>query len=522
MKRIVSVIAALSIVFLALTSFVSAAVPNRIYYQGQLTDALGAPLDTVINMTFTIYDDSSTGAAVWWSETQPGIVVSSGLFTVLLGSVNAIVDTVFRDNFRWLGVQIASDPEITPRTRLVTVPYAYRVSTLDGATGGHVFGWIQLHSDLVIGDLFIEGAPGGLHVTDGNDPFFQADGNTKQVGIGMIDPNGDFHVETTNRLFSGSFTSTFPSASARVVQSEHLGTGAYDATAVYGRSAPQDYYGFGGDFQGGFIGVRAQVFPTGGNVYVGSYAVASGGSGTNYGLNGVAVGSGSKYGAFGEAWGAGSNYGVYGRALDTSATTNYGVYGFAANATTNWAGYFQGDVTLTGEFVYGKGGSKIDHPLDPENKYLRHSSVESPEMKNVYDGVVTLDGRGEATVQLPEYFQALNGDFRYQLTAIGAPGPNLYVAEKISDNRFRIAGGEPGMEVSWQVTGIRKDAFAEANRIQVETNKPVDEQGKYLHPEAYGLGDEYGVNYEQHKRLREQREGAAAKMDRRSAADATD
>jgi hypothetical protein len=476
MKRIVSVIAALSIVFLVLTSFVSAAVPNRIYYQGQLTDALGAPLDTVINMTFTIYDDSSTGAAVWWSETQPGIVVSSGLFTVLLGSVNAIVDTVFRDNFRWLGVQIASDPEITPRTRLVTVPYAYRVSTLDGATGGHVFGWIQLHSDLVIGDLFIEGAPGGLHVTDGNDPFFQADGNTKQVGIGMIDPDGDFHVETTDNLFSGSFSSTFPNTSTRVVQSEYMGTGNYDATAVYGKCAPQDYYGFGGEFEGGYIGLCGKVFPTGSEYYIAGYGLAYGGSGFNFGFQGRALGSGFNYGAFGEASGAGTNYGIYGRAVDSSATTNYGVYGFAANAPTNWAGYFQGNVTLTGEFVYGKGGSKIDHPLDPENKYLRHSSVESPEMKN----------------------------------------------EKISDNRFKIASGAPGMEVSWQVTGIRKDAFAEANRIQIETNKPVDEQGKYLHPEAYGLGDEYGVNYEQHKRLREQREGAATKMDRRSSADATD
>ncbi|MGB3093414.1 MAG: hypothetical protein WBC42_09415, partial [Candidatus Zixiibacteriota bacterium] len=154
MKRFVSMIAVLSIVFLALTFSVSAAVPNMIYYQGQLTDALGAPLDTVINMTFTIYDDSSTGAAVWWSETQPGIVVSNGLFTVLLGSAGgAIVDTVFRGDFRWLGIQIASDPEITPRTRLVTVPYAHRVSTVDGASGGLISGDLEATGAIVAGDV---------------------------------------------------------------------------------------------------------------------------------------------------------------------------------------------------------------------------------------------------------------------------------------------------------------------------------------------------------------------------------
>ena len=86
-------------------------------------------------------------------------------------------------------------------------------------------------------------------------------------------------------------------------------------------------------------------------------------------------------------------------------------------------------------------------------------------MMNIYNGNVTLDDKGEATVQMPDYFQALNQDFRYQLTAIGAPGPNLYIAEEIANNQFKIAGGQPGSKVSWQVTGIRHDPYSQQQAV---------------------------------------------------------
>ena len=133
--------------------------------------------------------------------------------------------------------------------------------------------------------------------------------------------------------------------------------------------------------------------------------------------------------------------------------------------------YFYGDVSITGSLSKGGGGFKIDHPLEPDKKFLSHSFVESPDMKNVYDGNVELDDKGEAWIQMPDYFEALNREFRYQLTPIGGAAPSLHVAEKISGNRFKIAGGPAGLEVSWMVTGVRKDTWAEANRIQVEESK---------------------------------------------------
>jgi hypothetical protein len=165
-----------------------------------------------------------------------------------------------------------------------------------------------------------------------------------------------------------------------------------------------------------------------------------------------------------------------------------GVRGVATNGA--WSGDFigpfrvQGDVQVFqdlhvfGTLTKAAGSFRIDHPLDPKNKYLSHSFVESPDMMNIYNGNVTTDSRGAASVELPAYFEALNRDFRYQLTVIGGDFAQAIVAGKIHDNRFSIKTNKPRIEVSWQVTGVRKDKYAETHRIQVESMKPAAEQGK--------------------------------------------
>ncbi len=196
-------------------------------------------------------------------------------------------------------------------------------------------------------------------------------------------------------------------------------------------------------------------------------------------------------------WGShdGGGWGVYGR-----STSGRGVYG---SSPDGFAGYFSGNVRVTGSIEKAGGSFKIDHPLDPENKYLLHSFVESPDMMDVYNGNVTLDASGQAVVQLPDWFQALNVDYRYQLTPIGAPGPNLYIAQEVTANAFRIAGGSAGMKVSWQVTGIRNDAWARQNRIPVEEPKEGAERGTYLHPEAFGVSPSLGLDAATDQRLNE-------------------
>jgi len=298
---------------------------------------------------------------------------------------------------------------------------------------------------------------------DGNYEFrLHTNGDMEVFGDVAVDGTIDVDSGGTR---AGDFVSDYASSSTRVVSAEYTATSS-DGIAVYGRSVPTDFYGYGGYFEGGYYGVYGTIFPTGSNTYHGVYGRAAGGSGSNYGIRGYATGTG----------------------------TNYGVYGFASGGTS-YAGYFSGNAVVTGTLSKGAGSFKIDHPLDPANKYLYHSFVESPDMMNVYNGNVVLDALGEALVEMPEWFEVLNRDFRYQLTAIGAPGPNLYIAQKMSGNSFVIAGGGPGMEVSWMVTGVRQDAFANANRIPVEENKPVNERGKYIHPELYGMPETSSVSY---------------------------
>jgi hypothetical protein len=200
---------------------------------------------------------------------------------------------------------------------------------------------------------------------------------------------------------------------------------------------------------------------------------------TDTGVGNAIVGTTNSTGNF--ATGViGSSTGLNGQGVRGVATDPTGVGIEGQNSGGGLAGQFQGGVQIIGDLsVSGSisGSSKnfkIDDPLDPEHKSLYHASIESSEMMNLYSGNVVLDRKGEAVVTMPEWFEALNTDFRYQLTAIGR-NARVYIAQKIQNHQFKIAGGRPGMEVSWQVTGVRHDAWAQAHPMTVREEKPVSE-----------------------------------------------
>ena len=357
--------------------------------------------------------------------------------------------------------------------------------------------------------------------TQGNSTIFQGAGG---VGLGTTSPQATLDVESTG-LFSiwGATSSTKPFA-----------TGVYEQTAS---TTGAGVVGVATANTGNANGVYGQSDSTNGGLGVGGVATAA--TGNAYGVSGTTYTTGFGAGVIGEAnattgtafggfFGTNSPDGnaLFGvanatsgyptalvgqvqssdggdagsfRAQNASAMLLEGIFVptwsrvFTIDASGN--GFFAGNLTVTGTVSKGGGSFKIDHPLDPANKTLSHSFVESPDMMNVYNGNITTDQHGLATVTLPDYFEALNQDFRYQLTVMGQFAQAI-VAKKIAANRFVIRTSKPGVEVSWQVTGIRHDAYANAFRIPVEEEKPLQQQGHYLHPELFGASPEQAIRYQ--------------------------
>jgi len=283
------------------------------------------------------------------------------------------------------------------------------------------------------------------------------------------------------------------------------GTGVYgyayavtgSTRGVHGKTSSPDGIGVYGD---GATGVSGKSSNTAGR---GVYGLANASTGSTRGVLGQAL-SHNGVGVYGEALGGdngkalyGYANGLYGKGLHVVATgTHSSVNAILADANNGsaYAGYFIGRVQVAGTLSKSSGSFKIDHPLDPEGKYLFHSFVESPDMMNIYNGNVTTDADGRAVVSLPAYFDALNMDFRYQLTVIGEFAQAI-IAEKIHDNQFAIRTDKPNIEVSWMVTGIRKDPWAQAHRIEPEVDKEPENKGRYLTPEVYGMPETSRINY---------------------------
>jgi hypothetical protein len=266
------------------------------------------------------------------------------------------------------------------------------------------------------------------------------------------------------------------------------GVVGYGATGVAGNSTITGSYGTYGS---GSTGVWGNSTGTGANVGV-----------LGLGATGVS-GSGDTWGVLGESSSPNGSGGGFGNSSTGDALFTY-------NQSGGYAAFFDGDVDVDGNLSKAGGSFKIDHPLDPANKYLYHSFVESPDMMNIYNGNATTDASGSAVVTLPEWFETLNRDFRYQLTAIGQFSQAI-VASKVANHQFTIKTDKPNVEVSWQVTGIRQDAWANAHRIPVEVKKAQADRGLYLHPELFGAPAEKNIGLAHHPMMQKLMKQAVAK-----------
>lgn len=428
--------------------------PGQVSYQGFLTDANGVPLALTApknyDVNFRIYTVPTGGSAVW-GEVQT-VTVDRGYFSVLLGQGAALsggepwtnnlvsIFTGLDASDRYIGMTVKGittpDSEIQPRLRLLASPYSFLAAKANNSVTLAGYDWSLLFPDT--GNPATGTFPGSKITLNSIGSAQIAPGaiGSVQIANGAVGPtqiaNGGVG---TAQIASGAVTS---------------GTIANGAVGPAQLSLPITLSAGACEFLfGGAFGVL--------NI-------------TNTATCGIFSFPGPGM--------------VVGGATAIDAFSRSGASAYIANGADG--ADFYGNVNVNGTLSKTAGSFRIDHPLDPANKLLYHSFVESPDMKNIYDGIAALDDKGEATVTLPAWFEALNGDFRYQLTAVGAPGPNLYIAQEVANNQFKIAGGAQGMKVSWQVTGIRHDAYANAHRIPVEVDKTPEMRGHYVSPEEFG------------------------------------
>lgn len=560
------------LVWLCLAANATFAQTTAFSYQGKLTDA-GNPANGNFDLQFKLFDTVTVGAGTQQGATlvRNPVAVSAGVFTVTLDFGANVFSGA--DRYLEIGVRPAGSANaytvLAPRQPLTASPYA--IQTLNaqqlgglpassylqntntpqaGANlnigGSGTMGSLNVNGPVSLGGvaapavaptgqgrLYFDSTTNKLKVSESGGAFVNLVGATGVSGSGAVNSiplwsggttlGSSLITQSGNTINLPSVAAFAPSATGYQTQ---IGTPNTETGVTFSGAGGRADIRYSGKLKlvNGSGGIPADtngiVIDTNGEVGIGTaspfgrlHVVGSGGAlptitvdNSGNGLlatvtNGIAVRGNSE-----------NSSGVYGFSLN-----DFGVIGFSSGAagirgegaTGALAGSFIGNVTVTGTLTKGGGAFKIDHPLDPANKYLSHSFVESPDMKNIYDGTVTTDAAGLATVTLPDWFEALNRDFRYQLTVIGQFAQAI-VAEEISGNRFTLKTSLPQVKVSWQVTGIRRDAFAEKYRIPVEEAKPANERGAYLHPAAFNRPEEDSVEWrrnpaemQQSKELRE-------------------
>jgi hypothetical protein len=531
----------------------SGIVPPVVKFGGVLTDASGKPVTGTVGVTFALYKDQEGGAPLWM-ETQNVQPDKTGHYSVMLGATSShglAGDLFVSGEPRWLGVQLQGQAE-QPRTVLMSVPYALKAADAETIGGLPPSAFVKASatssttgSNVSQPSSAITGTGTTNHVTKwvsatklGNSNIFDAPSGN--VGIATTSPSAKLDVDGTARirgnatvnggLSAGPITAASSSSGGTGVYANAGSSGGSNGVIAIGATGVAGYTTVGGSIalfgnagnstgSNGVVGYGATGV-AGNSTITGSYGTYGSGS---TGVWGNSTGTGANVGVYGSGgsggtgvYGVGDAWGVLGQS--SSASGSGGGFGnsstgdalFTYNQSGGYAAFFDGDVDVDGNLSKAGGSFKIDDPIDPANKYLYHSFVESPDMMNIYNGNATTDEQGSAVVQLPEWFETLNRDFRYQLTVIGQFAQAI-VASKVSNHQFAIKTDKANVEVSWQVTGIRQDVWANAHRIPVEVSKPESDRGLYLHPELFGAPAEKNIGLAHHPMMQKMLKEAAAK-----------
>lgn len=438
-----------------MVSVVSAQIPSTMSYQGYLTDNSGNEVNGTHNFLFKIYEVETGGTAIW-DENHLGVDVEKGVFNAILENLG----TVAFDTQYWLGIIIDGGTELSPRIKLTSTPYSLNT----GSIPDNIVTPEKINTDGAAANQSL--------VFDGSNLKWQT-----LTGGGLTLPYDGTYSGTGSTVFRLEASNTSNNFPTLILSNDGAGDCMQIENETGGNSIDIEHYGnntavnISNNGSGGSIWAEGNVEIQNDNDQSALYVVNDG-----------------------------TDYCAYFRISNFSSSSD-AIY--AQTVGSGYAGYFSGSINVTGNVDKSSSSVKIDNPLDPENKYLEHSTVSSPDMMNVYNGNIVLDNNGEVIVELPAWFETLNKEFRYQLTCIGGYAP-VYIAEEISNNLFKISGGTSGMKISWQVTGIRQDPYANKNRIKVEVEKTAKEKGHYLHYKEYNQPIEKSIEVVKNPNLLEE------------------
>jgi hypothetical protein len=436
-------------------------------YQGYL-ELNGKPVNGTCDFRFLLWDAQTGGEQLGATQEILGEPVNQGRFTVMLTSRGnnplGEDDSVFYGKALWLEIGVVCPDGsgdftiLSPRQALTVAPYAASLRP-----GADVVGSVD-NTILSLVNNYVP--PDYLHFSFG----LYASGNSAGV-FGFSNSVGGVGVQGTNTNGTGVQGNGDPGVAGYGGQYGVYGWGpATGSSGVFGES------GWGTGVSGGS--------ETGTGGYFQSSAPCCNGAALKAWNTTNGIGVWASTGSNAALYGQGRSSGVVGEA---TANGGIGVLGrLGPGVTSGLAGQFLGDVDVTGNITALATGFQIDHPLDPANQFLNQAYVAAPEMTSQYSGNVVTGTDGFAVVTLPEYVQALNSDFRYNLTVIGQFAQAI-ISSKIKDGQFTIQTDQPNVEVSWLVIGVRQDPYALSTPLQVEVTKAEGGKGLYLYPQGYGL-----------------------------------
>lgn len=458
---------------------VQAQNPSKMSYQAVVRNASGAlVVQTVVGLRLGIVRDSVNGALAYQEVFVPGPSTNAhGLLTVELGGGQPVsgtwsgIDWSAGSYFVRTEVDLGGGNQYTllGTTPLLSVPYAMmaeKVRYLDrGSALGNTPYWNGSAWESGSRNLYHDGTNVGMGSVAPANTKLYVYGDSVAVSAYSSRQNAAFFQNNSN-TYSTLYAENFAHAPAAIFASDSFANATVYAYSPYSNALL--------GYSTGPYATIAATNPNGPAAYLyGNSAYSTLLCGNDSGTAVHMVGGTS-----------------------SMAAAYFQPFGTAHGWYNSSSAINVGNLSVGGTLSKAAGTFRIDHPVDPDNKYLVHSFVESPDMMNLYNGNVVTDADGWATVELPSYFCAENKDFRYQLTPVGGEGfSRVRVATKISQNRFVIQSDPPYTEVSWQVTGIRNDRYARAHPVDPEPLKAPHERGRYLHPELYGQPADQGILY---------------------------